>query len=252
MDSDFTFGSRPPLTTYEGVAKMIDHSLLRPELTKEQIEQGCRIAREYNVATVCARPSDLEMVVRFLEGSEVLPTSVSGFPHGDSTTPTKLYECRDLLRRGAKEVDMVINIGRLIARDFQYIETEVLQMAKACHESGAILKVIFENAYLTDDLKVIACKICKRTEADFVKTSTGFAPSGYTKADLLLMKRTVKDRCRVKAAGGVRSLETALEVYQCGCDRFGATQTAKILDDWKAVLASQAPVVTSAESGSAY
>lgn len=251
MDSEFTFGSRPPLTTYEGVAKMIDHSLLRPELTKEQVEEGCRIAREYNVATVCARPSDLDMVVRMLDGSDVLPTSVSGFPHGDSTTGTKLYECRDLLRRGAREVDMVINIGKLIARDFQYVETELLQMAKACHESGALLKVIFENAYLTNDLKVIACKICKRAEADFVKTSTGFAPSGYTKDDLLLMKRSVKDRCRVKAAGGVRSLETALEVYQCGCDRFGATQTAKILEDWKARLAAEAQVATGGISGSA-
>jgi len=245
MDSEFTFGSRPALTTYEGLAKMIDHSLLRPELSTAQVEEGCRLARQYNVASVCARPSDLEIAARLLEGSSVLAGTVCGFPHGNSTTAAKLYECRDLLRRGAREVDVVINIGRLISRDFQYIETELAQLARACHESGAILKVIFENAYLTEDLKIIACKICKRAEADFVKTSTGFAPSGYTKEDLLLMKRTVKDVCRVKAAGGVRSLETALEVYQCGCDRFGATQTAKILEDWKAALAAQTPVISS-------
>jgi len=245
MDSEFTFGSRPALTTYEGLAKMIDHSLLRPELSTAQVEEGCRLARQYNVATVCARPSDLEITARLLEGSEVLPTTVCGFPHGNSTTAAKLYECRDLIRRGAREVDVVLNIGRLISRDFQFVETELLQISRACHESGALLKVIFENAYLTDDLKIIACKICKRVEADFVKTSTGFAPSGYTKDDLLLMKRTVKDVCRVKAAGGVRSLDTALEVYQCGCDRFGATQTAKILDDWKAALAAQTAVISS-------
>jgi deoxyribose-phosphate aldolase len=134
---------------------------------------------------------------------------------------------------------MVLNIGKLISRQFQYVETEILQISQTCHESGALLKVIFENAYLTEDLKIIACKICKRAEADFVKTSTGFAPSGATREDLILMKRVVKDVCRVKAAGGVRTLDQALEVYDLGCDRFGATQTAAILDAWKARLAEQ-------------
>ena len=239
METEFAYGSRPPLTTVEQLAKMIDHSLLRPELNDEQVYAGLKLALAYDTVSVCVRPSDVDLAVQTLQGSAVAVGSVSGFPHGGETTGTKLYECRDLLRRGVKEVDMVLNIGKLISRQFQYVETEIAQMARACHESGALLKVIFENAYLTEDLKVIACKICKRSEADFVKTSTGFAPSGYTREDLLLMKRTVKDRCKVKAAGGVRTLETALEVYQCGCDRFGATQTAKILDDWKARLAAE-------------
>lgn len=243
-DQEFSFGSRPPLTTVAELAKMIDHSLLRPELSDEQIHAGLQLALAYDVASVCVRPSDVDTAASILQGSAVAVGSVCGFPHGGETTAVKLYEARDLLRRGAKEVDAVLNIGKLISRQFQYIEMELLQLAKACHESGALLKVIFENAYLTDELKVVACKISKRAEVDYVKTSTGFAPSGYTKDDLLLMKRAVKDRCRVKAAGGVRSLETALEVYQCGCDRFGATQTAKILDDWKAQLAAQAAVIT--------
>lgn len=227
---------RPPLDTYEGLAKMIDHSLLRPELTDEQVEQGCALAARYHVATVCVRPSDLEQAVRYLQGSDVLPTTVAGFPHGDSTTAVKLYEVRDVLRRGAREVDIVLNIGKLISRQFQYVELELLQAAKACHESGAILKVIFENAYLTEELKVIACRICNRVEADFVKTSTGFASSGSTLEDLKLMRQYAQSRVRVKAAGGVRTLEAALQVHAAGADRFGATQTAAILDDWKAVL----------------
>lgn len=231
--------ARPPLTTYEGLAKMIDHSLLRPELTDEQVLEGCRLAQRYDVASVCVRPSDVDLAVRTLKGTSVAVGSVVGFPHGGATTAVKLYETRDLIRRGATEIDMVLNIGKLISRQFQYVETEILQISQACHESGSLLKVIFENAYLTEDLKIIACKICKRAEADFVKTSTGFAPSGATREDLILMKRVVKDVCRVKAAGGVRTLDQALEVYDLGCDRFGATQTAAILDAWKARLAEQ-------------
>src|SRR5687767_9098348 len=191
--------SRPPLTTYEQLAKMIDHSLLRPELNEEQVAEGCRIARDYNVACAMVRPSDVDFAVRLMSGSGVPVASVVGFPHGSSTTAVKLYETSDLLRRGAREIDMVLNIGKMVSRQFQYIESEVLQIAKACHESGALLKVIFENAYLTEDLKTIACKICNRTEADFAKTSTGFAPTGSTIEDLKLMRARCKDRVQIKA-----------------------------------------------------
>jgi deoxyribose-phosphate aldolase len=231
MDQD-----RPPLSTYEGLAKMIDHSLVRPELTETEIVEGCRLAKSYGVASVSVRPSDVEAAVRELQGSDVAVGSVAGFPHGSSTTSVKLYEARDLLRRGAKEIDMVLNIGKLRSRAFQYVETELLQMAEACHQQGAILKVIFENAYLTDELKIIACRICNRAGVDFAKTSTGFAPSGYTLADVKLMRKHLPADIGIKAASGVRTLETALEVYDAGCTRFGATQTAPILDAWKARL----------------
>jgi deoxyribose-phosphate aldolase len=228
--------ARPPLTKYEDLAKMIDHSLLRPELTGEQVAEGCRIARQYQVANVTVRPCDVDFAVRQMEGSGVLVGSVAGFPHGSSTTAAKLYESRDLLRRGAREVDMVINISKLLSRQFQHVDTEVQQMADACHEQRAILKVIFENAYLTDELKIVACRICGRAGADFVKTSTGFAPTGYTLEDLRLMRAHTNPDIQIKAAGGVRTLDAALEVYQAGCSRFGATATVTILEEWKARL----------------
>jgi deoxyribose-phosphate aldolase len=229
--------ARPPLTSYEGLAKMIDHSLLRPELTEEQVLEGCGLAIRYNVATVTVRPCDVDMAVRQVLGTGVGVSTVAGFPHGDTTTAVKLYEVRDLLRRGAIEIDMVLNISKLISRQFQYIETEIRQAAEACHEKGALLKVIFENAYLTDELKIVACRICTRAEADFVKTSTGFAPAGATLEDLKLMRAHSGPKVQVKAAGGVRTMEKALEVYEVGCSRFGATTTAAILDNWKQHLA---------------
>ena len=229
--------TRPPLSRYEDLAGMIDHSLVRPELTDDEVIAGCRLARNYNVASVSVRPCDVELAVRILAGSTVKVGSVAGFPHGSSTTAVKLYEARDVLRRGAREIDMVLNIARLRSRQFQYIETELLQMADACHKEGALLKVIFENAWLTDELKIVACRICARAAVDFAKTSTGFAPSGYTLEDLRLMRAHLPEQVGLKAAGGVRTLEKAKEVYAAGCTRIGATATAAILDAWKAELA---------------
>ncbi len=230
----------PPLTTYQALAKMIDHSLLRPELTDAQVREGCRIAREYNTANVTVRPADVDVAVREMQGSGVPVGSVAGFPHGSSSIPVKLYEARDLVARGAEEIDMVLNIGQLLSRNFRYIESELAQMAEACHESGAILKVIFENAYLTDELKIVACRIATSTRCDFVKTSTGFAPSGATIEDLRLMREHAGPEVQVKAAGGVRTLDKALEVHAAGCTRFGATATAALLEDWKKRLAGAA------------
>ena len=232
--------TRPPLTTYESLAKMIDHSLVRPELTDEQVVAGCELAKRYQVASVSVRPCDVDLAVRLLGGSGVAVGSVAGFPHGSSTTAVKLYEIRDVLRRGAKEVDMVLNISRLLSRQFQYVEMELLQAVEECHKQGALLKVIFENTYLTDELKIIACRISARAEVDFVKTSTAFAATGYTLEDLKLMRQNTPERIGVKAAGGVRTLEKALEVYEAGCARFGATATGAILDAWKARLSQTA------------
>jgi len=231
---------RPPLASYADLARMIDHSLLRPELTEEQVEAGCRTARQYGVASVTVRPSDVDLAVPWMSGSGVAVGTIAGFPHGSSTTAAKLYEVRDLLRRGVKEIDIVINIGKLLSRRFQYVETELRQAADSCHEAGALLKVILENAYLTEELKIIACRICTRAQVDFVKTSTGFAPSGCTLEDLRLMREHSGPDVRIKAAGGVRTLDVALAVYEAGCDRFGATATVQILEDWRARLKQQA------------
>src|SRR5438477_3696607 len=227
---------RPPLSTYQDLALMIDNSLVRPELTEDQVIQGCELAKRYAVKSVSVRPSDVETAVRILSGSSVAVGSLAGFPHGSSTTAVKLYEIRDVLRRGAKEVDMVLNIGKLLSRQFQYVEMELLQCAEECHKQGALMKVIFENAFLTDELKIVACRISARAEVDFVKTSTAFAASGYTIEDLKLMRAHTPEHVGVKAAGGVRTLEKALEVYDVGCARFGATATSAILDEWKARL----------------
>lgn len=217
---------------------MIDHSLVRPELTDAQVIEGCELARRYRVATVSVRPCDIETAVRILDGSPVKVGSVAGFPHGSSTTAVKLYEARDALRRGAREIDMVISLPRLLSRQFQYVETELLQMADACHQEGALLKVIFENAWLTDELKIVACRMCARAGVDFAKTSTGFAPSGYTPEDVRLMRAHLPPEIGVKAAGGVRTLERLKEARQAGATRSGATATAAILDAWKAELES--------------
>ncbi len=227
-----------PLDSYEQIAKMIDHSLVKPELTEEQVVEGCKLARQYNVATVSVRPSDVELAAGVLAGSEVGVGSIAGFPHGCQTTAVKLYETRDLLRRGAREIDMVLNIGKLRSRRFEYVESELAQMAAACHEKGARLKVIFENGYLNDELKIMACRLCKRAGVDFAKTATGFAGVGATPPDLRLMIKHCHPSVQVKAAGGVRSLERTIEVFEIGCTRIGATATAAILDAWKECLAA--------------
>jgi deoxyribose-phosphate aldolase len=229
---------RPPLKSYEDVSKLIDHSLLRPELTAGQVLEGLELATRYDVASVCMRPCDIDVAVRALDGTRVKPGSVVAFPHGSQNTATKLFETRELLRRGAKEVDAVIAISKLLSREFQYVQTELSQLADVCHKEGAILKVIFENAYLTDELKIVACRCSERAGADFVKTSTGFAPSGYTVDDVRLMRRNVSERIQVKAAGGLRTLDKVLEAYEAGCSRVGATATAAILDEWKARIAA--------------
>jgi deoxyribose-phosphate aldolase len=235
----------PPLTTYESLARMVDHSLVRPELTDEEVVAGCELAKRYRVASATVRPCDVDLAVRLLDGSSVAPGTVAGFPHGSSTTAVKLYEIRDALRRGAKEIDMVLNLSRLLSRQFQYVEMELVQAAEECHKQGALLKVIFENAYLTDELKIIACRTSARAEVDFVKTSTAFAPTGYSIEDLKLMRAHTPPRIGLQAAGGVGTLQKALEVHQAGCSRFGATATASILDAWKARLGQTVECVAS-------
>lgn len=215
---------------------MMEHPVLRPEFSEEEVRTGCEIARQYAIAAVTVRPSDADLAVEWMKGSGVAVGSVVGYPHGCSTTSGKLYETRDLLRRGITEIDTVINLGKLISRQFQYVEMELQQMAAACHEGGAILKVAFENGYLTEDLKTIACKIVKRAGADYARTSTPFGPSPYSMEDVALMKRLLGDRVKIKASGGVRTISDVLELREAGCARIGTIATVAILEDWKAQL----------------
>ncbi|HHV63025.1 MAG TPA: deoxyribose-phosphate aldolase [Firmicutes bacterium] len=217
--------------TSRDIAKMIDHSLLRPNLTDDDIVKGCELARKYNVASVCVRPSDVARAKELLEGSEVLVTTVIGFPHGAHTTATKLFEAEEAINNGAVELDMVLNIGKLLSRDYDYVEREIKAIVDMAHSRGVIVKVILENCYLTDELKVKACEISERAGADYVKTSTGFGTSGATIPDLELMRRSVSAKVKIKAAGGVRTLDAALQVRAAGCTRFGATATEAIMEE---------------------
>jgi deoxyribose-phosphate aldolase len=219
--------------TYEQLAKTIDHSLLRPELTLEEIRDGCALAARYDVASVCVRPADVAMAADLLAGTDVAVGTVVGFPHGSHSTATKVFEAKAALDHGATELDMVINIGRLRSGEDDYVRGDIAAVVSAAGDR-AIVKVILENAYLTDDEKVRGCRLAEAAGAHYVKTSTGFASGGATIDDLKLMRATVSPHVKVKAAGGVRSLDALLEVIAVGVERAGATQTAAILDDYRA------------------
>ena len=231
--------------TYEDVARTIDHSLLRPELDDDFIQEGCKLAATYKVASVCVRPADVPRTAALLAGTEVAVGTVIGFPHGGTTTEVKLFEAEQAMREGATELDMVINIGALRSGRDSDVKAEIAAIVATAHPRGAIVKVILENAYLDDDQKVRGCRLTEAAGADFVKTSTGFAPTGATHEDLALMRRSVSARVGVKAAGGVRTLDGLLAVMELGVTRIGATQTAAILDEFRNRKAASAQALTS-------
>ena len=234
--------------TYEDVAGTIDHSLLRPELDDKFIAEGCAIAANYRVASVCCRPADVPRAAELLTGTDVAVGTVIGFPHGGTPTEAKVFEAEKALRDGATELDMVINIGALRSGRDAYVRDEIAAVVAVAHPAGAIVKVILENAYLDDDQKVRGCKLAEAAGADFVKTSTGFAPTGATHEDLALMRRSVSPNIGVKAAGGVRTLDGLLAVMELGVTRIGATQTAAILDEFRVRKAAAAEARPAAAS----
>jgi deoxyribose-phosphate aldolase len=235
--------------TERQIAKTIDHSLLRPELDDAFVADGCRLAAAYDVASVCVRPVDVRRAVAILAGTDVKVGTVIGFPHGSSTTATKVHEADRALADGAVELDMVIDIGALKSGRDADVQADVAAVVQAAHAGGTIVKVIFENHYLTPDEIVRACHLTEAAGGDFVKTSTGFAASGATHEDLALMRRSVSPHIRVKAAGGVRTLDALIDVMNLGVTRVGATATKTIIDDFRARKAGQAPAVVAAGEG---
>jgi deoxyribose-phosphate aldolase len=219
------------------VAKTIDHSLLRPELDLETVRAGVELALRYDVASATVRPADVAWAAELVAGSDVLVSTVIGFPHGSQTTRTKAAEAEELVGAGAHELDMVLNIGRLLSGDDAYVEADIRAVVDAAQ--GRLVKVIFENAYLDDGQKIRACELSAAAGAGFVKTSTGFAASGATIEDLTLMRAHSPAHVQVKAAGGVRTLDALLEVMNVGVTRIGATATETILEDFKARKASE-------------
>ncbi len=232
------------LITVEQLAKMIDHSILHPTLTDEDLKRECAIAAKYNVASVCVKPYAVKQAVQLLENSGVLVGCVVGFPAGNSAFEVKVFETEKACSEGAVEIDMVINIGKALQGDWAYIEREIAAVTEACHKNKAIVKVIFETDYVSGEEDIIQlCKICTKVGADYVKTSTGFgfvkgadglySYRGATIKNLELMKKNIGPMVKVKAAGGVRTLDGLLAVREAGCSRCGATATVSILEEAK-------------------
>jgi len=223
------------------LAKMIDHSLLHPTFTDDEMRKGCELAKKYNVASVCIKPYAIKLAKEILEGSDVLVGTVIGFPHGNSSIDVKVYETGQAIKDGAVEIDMVVNIGKVLAKDWDYVEQEISAIVAATKKNDAILKVIFENDYLTEDkYKIKLCEICSKLKVEFVKTSTGYgfvkgadgrySYAGATDYDLKLMRKNSAPDVQVKAAGGVRTLDDLLRVRELGVTRVGATATEAILE----------------------
>lgn len=217
--------------SYSDLAKMIDHSLLNPSLRWANLEEGISVALAYDVATVCIMPYALKHCAERLSGSTVRASTTIGFPHGGHTTKIKVAEARQALADGGEELDMVVNISKVLSEDWQYVREDIRAVVDETHATGKKVKVIFENAYLNDDQKIRLCEICGELRADWVKTSTGYAPSGSTDADLILMRKHSPSYVQVKAAGGIRDLDTLLRVRALGVTRCGATQTAKMMNE---------------------
>jgi deoxyribose-phosphate aldolase len=216
---------------YKAIAKMIDHSLLNPSLTTRELEEGCALAVRYDVASVCILPYYLARCAELLARTTVNASTTIGFPHGGHTTAIKLAEARQALDDGGQELDVVINISKARSGDWQYICDELEQLAECIHAREAKIKVIFENAYLDDASKIRLCEICGEIGADWVKTSTGYAPSGATLPDLELMRKYSPASIQVKAAGGIRDLDALLTVRAIGVSRVGATRTQAMLEE---------------------
>jgi len=216
------------------IARMIDHSLLQPYLTDRDIIAGCEVALKHGVASVCARPTDIPIVAERLHGSCVAVSTVIGFPHGAHLTEVKEFEAIRAIEMGCSELDMVINIGKLLSGDEEYVEADIRAVTQVAHARGAIVKVIFENCYLSDGQKKVACRLAERAGADFVKTSTGYGTSGATTGDIRLMRAAVSERVRVKGAGGLRTLDAVLAARAAGAVRCGATATEAIMTEAQA------------------
>lgn len=217
--------------TPHDIAKMLDHSTLQPYLTEEDIRKGCELALKYDCASVCARPCDVPILAEMLHGSDVKVCTVIGFPHGSHETAIKVAEARLALDEGCEELDMVLNIGRMIRGDYAYVQDEIRQIAEMAHARGAIVKVILETCYLTDEQKMKACQLSEEAGADFVKTSTGYGSKGCTIDDLKLMRASVSSTVRVKGSGGIRDLDTVLSARAVGASRCGVSATAKIMEE---------------------
>lgn len=232
------------MLTVHQIAKMIDHSLLNPTMTDDELQEGCLIAKQYDVAAVCIKPYAVSLAAQLLKDTSIAVCTVVGFPQGANSIQTKVFETRQACKDGATEIDMVVNIGKVLSEDWRYVKKEIAAINKECKKQGAILKVIFENDFLPKDkYKIKLCKICSIVGVAYVKTSTGFGFTkqangdynykGATAADLILMRKYSSPEVKIKAAGGVRTLDELLKIIPLGIDRLGASATVAILEEAK-------------------
>ena len=211
------------------LAKLFDHAILKPTQTDEDLKRECGIAREYEVASVCVKPYHVKLAKELLTGSIVEVGTVIGFPHGGNATETKVQEACEAIEDGATEVDMVVNIGKVVSGDYEYVKNDIQKVVDTAHSKGALVKVIFETCYLNEEQKIKLCQICSEVEADYVKTSTGFGTNGATLEDIELMKKHVSNGVKIKASGGIRTKEQAEAFAKAGCQRLGVSATKDIL-----------------------
>ena len=218
--------------TLEQVAKTIDHSILKPDFTYADVEAGAALALKFNTASYCIRPMDVAVAAKALAGSTVNVCTVIGFPHGSTTTATKVFETKDAIANGAVEIDMVMNVSAMLSGDFDFVEQDIRAVVEVAHAAGASVKVIFETAFLNDEQIIKACELTEKAGADYVKTSTGFASEGATTHNVALMKKTVGDRLKVKSSGGVRTLDQLIDYMDLGVTRSGCSATAQVLEEF--------------------
>ena len=216
---------RPPLATFRDFAALLDYPLVRPEWNSTAVLAALQEARRLEVASAIVRPCDLDLAVRTLEGCPVKPAGIAGYPYGFQTTAVKLYELRDLLRRGAREIELFLALPALLSREFQYVQTELVQASEACRREAVLLKVILPAVPLAEDLKTIACGCCERAEVDMVQPP---APG-----DLALFRRRLPDEIALKASGGIDTVDQAMAAYQAGCSRIPCESPAAILEEWR-------------------
>jgi len=218
---------------YDDIAGMIDHSLLNPKMSDAELRAGCKLAADYAAASVCIKPYFVAPAAKILAGSGVKTGTTIGFPHGGHATAIKVAEAEAALADGAEELDMVVNIGKVLSGDWDFVRADVQAVVAAGHAGGAVVKVIFENCFLADEHKIRLCEICGQVKADFVKTSTGYADGGATIEDVKLMRARSPSAVQVKAAGGIRTLDRLLEYRAVGVSRIGASRTEEILTECK-------------------
>lgn len=238
--------------TYEAIAGMIDHALLTPTQTDADLDAGCRRCAVYGVKSVCIKPYYVSRCAALLAGSITVPSTVIAFPHGSQPTSVKVAECRAALADGAAELDVVVNIGKVLSRDWSYVEADLEAMAAAVREAGRLIKVIFENCFLAEEHKLELCRICAAVGVDFVKTSTGFGTGGATLDDLRLMRTHSPDRVAVKASGGIKTLDQILEMRALGVTRIGTSRTFALLEDCRQRLGLTPLGESDGETNSAY